>query len=58
MSEPITGRELYEGNANRVKPSWDQLGQTTRDVWNEYAAHGLTLDECVEPGCLTNPSQG
>lgn len=53
----MTGQELYEGNANRVKPSWDQLGQTTKDVWNEYAAQGRTLDESVESDCLTNPSQ-
>jgi len=54
----VTGEELYRGNANRVKPDWDQLGQTTKDVWNEYAAEGRMPAESIEPDCLTNPSQG
>lgn len=53
----MTGEQLYRGNANRVKPDWNQLGQATRDVWNEYAAAGITLDEAQEeePDCWTNP---
>lgn len=53
----ITGRELYEGSANRVKPKWDDIGDYTKAEWNRMAAEGRTLDEAVDPECLTNPSQ-
>lgn len=33
-------RELYEDNANRVKPSWDMLGETTRSVWVDLVIAG------------------
>jgi hypothetical protein len=33
-------QHLYENNANRVKPSWDQIGDYTKQVWRDYALHG------------------
>ncbi len=43
------GRELYESNANQVKPSWDQLGGATKSVWTDYVLTGMKpLDLLVE----------
>jgi hypothetical protein len=30
-------RRLYEEDCNQVKPTWDQLGDTTRELWKERA---------------------
>lgn len=37
-------QELYEA-CQTVKPRWDQLGEVTKSVWREYAAHDLQLEE-------------
>jgi hypothetical protein len=43
------GKELYDDNANKVKPSWDQLGDYTKQVWRDYVLSGIKpLDLMVE----------
>lgn len=36
-------RQLYD-RCTPVKPTWDQLGETTKSVWREAAAEQLAQD--------------
>lgn len=36
-------RELYESGSS-VRPTWAQLGDTTKAVWREYVLAGQTPD--------------
>lgn len=36
-------RQLYD-RCTPVKPTWDQLGETTKSVWREQAAEQLSKD--------------
>jgi hypothetical protein len=38
----ILAKALYDA-CPTVKPDWDQLGETTKDVWRERILSGLDL---------------
>lgn len=53
----VAGRLLYNA-CPTVKPTWEQLGDTTKSVWREKAAAGVQVSDYAPGGSAVSSNAG